>query len=93
MSSKERPTLGGTRIKTRKRNIAAPLDPAAFADAVVQIYLDNAGDLELIAKCIESSDLNFSRYGTHFLRLFSLEAVHNLEQQNLMRGSATLTLY
>ncbi|KAI4342873.1 hypothetical protein MLD38_027439 [Melastoma candidum] len=63
MSSKERPTLGGTRIKTRKRNIAAPLDPAAFADAVVQIYLDNAGDLELVAKSIESSDLNFSRYG------------------------------
>ncbi|KAH7543467.1 hypothetical protein FEM48_Zijuj02G0187200 [Ziziphus jujuba var. spinosa] len=53
----------GTRIKTRKRNIAAPLDPAAFADAVVQIYLDNAGDLELVAKSIESSDLNFSRYG------------------------------
>ncbi|KAD5961833.1 hypothetical protein E3N88_13306 [Mikania micrantha] len=44
-SSKEKPTLGGQRIKTRKRNIAAPLDPAAFADAVVQIYLDNAGDL------------------------------------------------
>lgn len=38
----------GTRIKTRKRNIAAPLDPAAFADAVVQIYLDNAGDLVII---------------------------------------------
>nr|XP_016475968.1 PREDICTED: basic leucine zipper and W2 domain-containing protein 2-like [Nicotiana tabacum] len=63
MSSKEKPTLGGTRIKTRKRNIAAPLDPAAFADAVVQIYLDNAGDLELVAKSIESTDLNFSRYG------------------------------
>ncbi|KAI4304195.1 hypothetical protein MLD38_039744 [Melastoma candidum] len=61
--SKERPTVGGTRIKTRKRNIAAPLDPAAFADAVVQIYLDNAGDLELVAKSIESSDLNFLRYG------------------------------
>ncbi|KAG6470431.1 hypothetical protein ZIOFF_071504 [Zingiber officinale] len=45
MSSKEKPTLGVTRIKTRKRNIAAPLDPAAFADAVVQIYLENAGDL------------------------------------------------
>ncbi|KAL0358775.1 UNVERIFIED_CONTAM: hypothetical protein Sangu_0726900 [Sesamum angustifolium] len=45
MSSKEKPTLGGTRIKTRKRNIAAPLDPASFSDAVVQIYLDNAGDL------------------------------------------------
>ena len=69
MSSKERPTLGGTRIKTRKRNIAAPLDPAAFSDAVVQIYLDNAGDLELIAKSIESSDLNFSRYGDTFFEV------------------------
>lgn len=39
----------GTRIKTRKRNIAAPLDPAAFADAVVQIYLDNAGDLVIFS--------------------------------------------
>ncbi|KAF3964105.1 hypothetical protein CMV_011571 [Castanea mollissima] len=69
MSSKERPTLGGTRIKTRKRNIAAPLDPAAFADAVVQIYLDNAGDLELIAKSLESADLNFSRYGDTFFEV------------------------
>ncbi|KAJ6802600.1 basic leucine zipper and W2 domain-containing protein 2-like [Iris pallida] len=69
MSSKEKPTLGGTRIKTRKRNIAAPLDPAAFADAVVQIYLDNAGDLELVAKSLESSDLNFSRYGDTFFEV------------------------
>jgi hypothetical protein len=69
MSSKERPTLGGTRIKTRKRNISAPLDPAAFSDAVVQIYLDNAGDLELVAKAIESSELNFSRYGDTFFEV------------------------
>ncbi|XP_047316264.1 protein krasavietz-like [Impatiens glandulifera] len=70
MSSKERPTLGGTRIKTRKRNITVPLDPAAFADAVVQIYVDNAGDLELVAKSIvESSDLNFSRYGDTFFEV------------------------
>ncbi|XP_052189412.1 uncharacterized protein LOC127799425 isoform X1 [Diospyros lotus] len=68
-SSKEKPTLGGTRIKTRKRNIAAPLDPATFSDAVVQIYLDNAGDLELVAKNIESSDLNFSRYGDTFFEV------------------------
>ncbi|KAH9607702.1 hypothetical protein KSS87_010965 [Heliosperma pusillum] len=59
----------GTRIKTRKRNIAAPLDPAAFSDAVVQIYLDNAGDLELIAKSIESSELDFSRYGDTFFEV------------------------
>lgn len=37
--------FSGTRIKTRKRSIAAPLDTATFAVAVVQIYLDNAGDL------------------------------------------------
>lgn len=42
----------GTRIKTRKRNIAAPLDPAAFSDAVVQIYLDNAGDLVSVTHAI-----------------------------------------
>ncbi|XP_066337037.1 uncharacterized protein [Miscanthus floridulus] len=70
MSSKEKPTLGGTRIKTRKRNIAAPLDPASFSDAIVQIYLDNGGDLELVAKSIESSDLNFSRYGDTFFEVF-----------------------
>ncbi|VFQ62570.1 unnamed protein product [Cuscuta campestris] len=68
-TSKEKPTLGGTRIKTRKRNIAAPLDTASFADAVVQIYLDNAGDLELVAKSIESSELNFSRYGDTFFEV------------------------
>ncbi|PKA57768.1 hypothetical protein AXF42_Ash015145 [Apostasia shenzhenica] len=69
MSSKEKPTLGGTRIKTRKRNITAPLDPATFADAVVQIYLDSAGDLELVVKSIESSDLDFSRYGDTFFEV------------------------
>jgi hypothetical protein len=35
----------GTRIKTRKRNIAVPLDTATFGDAVVQIYLEHHGDL------------------------------------------------
>ncbi|OAY79748.1 basic leucine zipper and W2 domain-containing protein 2-like [Ananas comosus] len=69
MSSKEKPTLGGTRIKTRKRNITTPLDPSTFADAVVQLYLDNAGDLELVAKSIESSELDFSRYGETFFEV------------------------
>ncbi|MCO5599252.1 hypothetical protein L7F22_053353 [Adiantum nelumboides] len=69
MSSKERPTLGGTRIKTRKRNIAAPLDPSSFADAIVQIYLEHGGDLELIAKDIDASDLDFSRYGETFFEV------------------------
>ncbi|CAH2065568.1 unnamed protein product, partial [Thlaspi arvense] len=69
MSSKEKPTLGGTRIKNRKRNITTPFDPTAFSDAVVVIYLDNAGDLDLVAKNIESSDLNFSRYGDIFFEV------------------------
>ena len=69
MSLKEEPTLGGMRIKTPKRNIAAPLDPAAFADVVIQIYLDNVGDLELIAKNIESLNLNFSRYNHNFFEV------------------------
>nr|GMC47766.1 Basic leucine zipper and W2 domain-containing protein 2 [Ipomoea batatas] len=71
------------------------MDPAAFADAVVQIYLDNAGDLELVAKSIESSEIqNLTSLDTVtlFLRLYSQVVVLNLEQLNLMRGSATLTL-
>eukprot|EP00246_Nothoceros_aenigmaticus_P011296 TRINITY_DN301_c0_g1_i1.p1 TRINITY_DN301_c0_g1~~TRINITY_DN301_c0_g1_i1.p1 ORF type:complete len:412 (+),score=99.72 TRINITY_DN301_c0_g1_i1:296-1531(+) len=69
MSSKEKPTLGGTRIKTRKRNIAVPLDPSTFADAVVKIYVKHDGDLELIAKDIDVSDLDFSRYGDTFFEV------------------------
>nr|GMC76298.1 basic leucine zipper and W2 domain-containing protein 2-like [Ipomoea batatas] len=45
------------------------MDPAAFADVVIQIYLDNAGDLELVAKSVESSELNFSRYGDTFFEV------------------------
>ncbi|KAH9318005.1 hypothetical protein KI387_019774, partial [Taxus chinensis] len=66
LSSKEKPTLGGTRIKTRKQNIAAPLDPATFADGVVGIYVDHEGDLELVAKSFESAELDFSRYNDTF---------------------------
>ncbi|KAG0556742.1 hypothetical protein KC19_11G076400 [Ceratodon purpureus] len=69
MSSKEKPTLGGTRIKTRKRNIAVPLDTATFADAVVQIYNEHQGDLELIAKDVDGSELDFSRYGDTFFEV------------------------
>jgi uncharacterized protein YfaA (DUF2138 family) len=38
----------GAQIKTRKRNIAVPLDPGSFADAVVQIFQDSkeGDDLE-----------------------------------------------
>ena len=34
----------GTKIKTRKRNIAVKLDPSSFSDAIVAIYNDYDGD-------------------------------------------------
>lgn len=67
MSAKElKPTLGGTRIKTRKRNINVPLDPGSFADAVAQIFVDAKDDpspLEAGLKALEVTELDFSRYG------------------------------
>mmetsp|Transcript_6052 Transcript_6052/g.6914 ORF Transcript_6052/g.6914 Transcript_6052/m.6914 type:complete len:430 (-) Transcript_6052:239-1528(-) len=79
MSAKEaKPTLGGARLKTRKRNIAVPLDPASFADAVVQIFVDASegqsveADLEAGVKALEAAELDFSRYGdTLFEVLFT----------------------
>ena len=45
MSTKvEKPTLGGTRIRIRKRNVNVPLDAASFADDVVAIFQDAAVD-------------------------------------------------
>ncbi|KAA6427859.1 MAG: flagellar associated, partial [Trebouxia sp. A1-2] len=66
----------GAQIKTRKRNIAVPLDPGSFADAVVQIFQDSkeGDDLEknLQAAVLESVELDFSRYGeTLFEVLFA----------------------
>lgn len=69
MSSREKPTLGGTRIKTRKRNIAVPLDPSSFADAIIQIYTEHQGNLDLVAKDVEASELDFSRYGETFFEV------------------------
>eukprot|EP00899_Mesostigma_viride_P006495 jgi/Mesvir1/15847/Mv03395-RA.1 len=80
MSSKEaKPTLGGARIKTRKRNIAVPLDPESFTDTIHQIWNNAEGEgndtqkkLEGFVKVLENSDLDFSRYGdTLFEILFA----------------------
>lgn len=71
--SKEKPSLGGTRIRQRKRNINVPLDHASFADVVVAIFQDAAvdgdGSVEsaLLAGVraleINGADLDYSRYG------------------------------
>ncbi len=45
MSTKvEKPSLGGTRIRIRKRNVNVPLDAASFADDVVAIFQDAASE-------------------------------------------------
>ncbi|KAF6265503.1 armadillo-type protein [Scenedesmus sp. NREL 46B-D3] len=79
MSTKEeRPTLAGVNVKTRKRNIVVPADPASFATAIVQIFQDAADgvsvekDLEAGVKVLDSADLDFSRYAdTLFEVLFA----------------------
>lgn len=74
----EKPTLAGASIKTRKRNIAVPLDPGSFANAVVQIFEDSkeSGEvektLEAAAKVLDIAELDFKRYGdTYFEVLFA----------------------
>ncbi|KAK1354169.1 Basic leucine zipper and W2 domain-containing protein 2-like [Heracleum sosnowskyi] len=91
MSSKEKPTLGVTLIKTRKRNIAAPLDPAAWSRFFwIMLVIWN---LLLLLGALNRQTLTSLDTVTPFLRLSSQEGVHNLAQQNLMRGSAILTLF
>jgi len=76
-TKEEKPTLGGVTIKTRKRNIAVPLDPGSFANAVIAIFEDAEGEtaaevLSAGCKVLETSTLDFSRYGeTLFEVLFA----------------------
>lgn len=73
------PTNSGASIKTRKRNIAVPLDPGSFANAVVQIFEDSTPEgadaekaLEAAAKVLDVADIDFKRYGdTYFEVLFA----------------------
>ncbi len=66
----------GASIKTRKRNIAVPLDPGSFANALVQIFEDsreaNASvekNLEAAGKVLDSAELDFKRYGDTFFEV------------------------
>ncbi|XP_053372773.1 eIF5-mimic protein 2-like [Mercenaria mercenaria] len=63
MSQKvEKPSLSGQRLKTRKRDEKEKYDPSAFRDAVIQGINDTEGDLELVAKFLDSSKLDYRRY-------------------------------
>ena len=41
-AKEQKPQLGGTRLRQRKRNINVPLDHTSFADDVVAIFQDAA---------------------------------------------------
>uniref|UniRef100_A0A7S0WTD3 W2 domain-containing protein n=1 Tax=Pyramimonas obovata TaxID=1411642 RepID=A0A7S0WTD3_9CHLO len=78
MSTKEeKPTLGGARIRTRKRNIQIPLDPTSFADTVITIWKDafeegftQQQQLDAFVKTLETTELDFSRYGDTLFEVF-----------------------
>lgn len=66
----------GASIKTRKRNIAVPLDPSSFANAVIQIFEDSREpgnpvdkNLEAAGKVLDSAELDFKRYGDTFFEV------------------------
>lgn len=63
-------TCSGVRIKARKRNITVALDPASFAEAILDIFEDTRQEglaleqqLDAANKVIDNSDLDFSTYG------------------------------
>ncbi|XP_067686931.1 eIF5-mimic protein 2-like [Haliotis asinina] len=60
----EKPTLSGTRLKTRKRDEKEKYDPAAFRDTIIQGLDETEGDLEKVSKFLDisGSRLNYRRY-------------------------------
>jgi len=66
MNPKEKPTLSGTRIKTRKRDekLKEKRDPIGFRDAILA-GLGDTKDLEQVSKYLDSigSKLDYRRYG------------------------------
>ena len=60
----------GVNVKTRKRNIVVPEDPASFANAVITLVEDASEEgvgldayLEAAAKALDTAELEFQRYG------------------------------
>lgn len=78
MSTKEeKPSLGGVRIRQRKRNINVPLDPASFAESLLEIFASSKEEaegnvdasLEGASKGIDQSELDYNRYADTFFEV------------------------
>ena len=64
-------------VKTRKRNVAVPHDPAGFAEGVLKIIdakcsgIDDTSEkLNAAVKALDASNLDFSRYGVELFEIF-----------------------
>lgn len=65
MSQKaEKPSLSGTRLKTRKRDEKEKYDPSLFRDAIIQGLNETDGDLEKVSKYLDTAGakLDYRRY-------------------------------
>lgn len=69
MSRASKPTLGGQKIRTRKRNVVIPYDPDQFRSQLTEILLkgrDQPSD-SLATTLASTEGLDFNRYADHFL--------------------------
>ncbi|VDI15498.1 eIF5-mimic protein 2-like [Mytilus galloprovincialis] len=65
MSQKaEKPSLSGTRLKTRKRDEKEKYDPSLFRDAIIAGLNETDGDLDLVSKYLDTAGakLDYRRY-------------------------------
>jgi hypothetical protein len=69
--------MQGVNVKTRKRNVAVPHDPAGFAESVLTLLdtkcSEAEGTTEKLAaavKALDGSNLDFSRYGVELFEIF-----------------------
>jgi hypothetical protein len=69
--------LQGVNVKTRKRNVAVPHDPAGFTDSVLKLLDEKCSGIEgtsdkltAAVKALDGSNLDFSRYGVELFEIF-----------------------
>lgn len=67
----------GVNVKTRKRNVAVPHDPAGFAESVLTLLGIKCSEVEgtteklaAAVKALDGSNLDFSRYGVELFEIF-----------------------
>lgn len=95
----EKPTLAGVRLKTRKRNIVVPHDPLSFANTVVDLLYDAYtteydSDVDTLlsnaSKIIDTTELDFSRYGEVLFEVAFAGKMFATEQGKESEGGKSL---